>query len=58
MPAPELAELAAEIFGAERVRGAPRMDDAIEEAIGLAETDNVGAPGSDWHVYQHHYDLV
>jgi dihydrofolate synthase/folylpolyglutamate synthase len=37
--------LAAEIFGAERVRVAPRLDDAIENAISLAETDNVGAPG-------------
>ena len=45
MPAPELAELAAEIFGAERVQVAPRLDDAIETAISLAETDNVGAPG-------------
>jgi dihydrofolate synthase/folylpolyglutamate synthase len=45
MPAPVLAELAAEIFGAERVRVAPRLDDAIETAINLAETDNVGAPG-------------
>ena len=39
MPAPELGELAAEIFGAERVNVAPRLDDAIELAVSLAETD-------------------
>ena len=39
MPAPELGELAAEIFGAERVNVAPRLDDALELAISLAETD-------------------
>ena len=45
LPAPELGELAAQIFGPERVHVAPRLDDAIELAIGLAETDGVGAPG-------------
>ena len=45
MPAAELGELAAEIFGAERVQVAPRLDDAIETAVSLAETDGVGAPG-------------
>ena len=45
MPAEELGELAAEIFGAERVQVAPRLDDAIETAVDLAETDGVGAPG-------------
>ena len=45
MPADELGELAAEIFGAERVSVAPRLDDAIETAVSLAEADGVGAPG-------------
>jgi dihydrofolate synthase / folylpolyglutamate synthase len=33
----ETAELAAEIFGEERVRSAPRLDDAIEAAVALAD---------------------
>ena len=33
LPADELGELAAEIFGAERVTVAPRLDDAIELAM-------------------------
>ena len=37
MPAAVLAELATEIFGAERVHLATRLDDAIDLAIGLAE---------------------
>ena len=45
LPAEELGELAAEIFGAERVTVAPRLDDAIERAISLAEGDGAGAPG-------------
>jgi dihydrofolate synthase/folylpolyglutamate synthase len=45
MPAAELGELAAEIFGADRVHVAPRLDDAIETAVSLAETAGVGAPG-------------
>jgi dihydrofolate synthase/folylpolyglutamate synthase len=45
MPAAELGELAAEVFGADRVTVAPRLDDAIEAAVSLAETDGVGAPG-------------
>jgi dihydrofolate synthase/folylpolyglutamate synthase len=45
MPAAELGELAAEIFGADRVHVAPRLDDAIDAAVSLAETDGVGAPG-------------
>lgn len=39
MPAAELGELATEIFGPERVTVAPRLDDAIEAAVGLVETD-------------------
>ena len=45
MPAEELGELAAEVFGAERVRVAPRLDDALEAAVGLAEGDGAGSPG-------------
>jgi dihydrofolate synthase/folylpolyglutamate synthase len=44
-PAPELGELAAEIFGAERVHVAPRLDNALELAVSLAETDGVGSSG-------------
>ena len=45
LPAPALGELAAEIFGADRVHVAPRLDDAIELAINLAEADGAGTPG-------------
>ena len=45
MPAEDLAELARGIFGSERVLVAPRLDDAIETAIGLAESEGMGAPG-------------
>ncbi|HEX8487943.1 MAG TPA: cyanophycin synthetase, partial [Propionibacteriaceae bacterium] len=45
MPAEELGELARGIFGEGRVRVAPRLDDAIEIAIGLAEADGAGSPG-------------
>jgi dihydrofolate synthase/folylpolyglutamate synthase len=37
MPPAELAEIAEGIFGPERVHQAARMDDAIDEAIALAE---------------------
>ena len=33
----ELAELASELFGAERVTVEPRLEDAVETAVGLAE---------------------
>jgi dihydrofolate synthase/folylpolyglutamate synthase len=45
LPAEELAELARGIFGAERVRVAPRLDDAIETAMALAEVEGAGTPG-------------
>ncbi len=45
MPAEELGELAAEVFGAERVTVAPRLDDALEAAIGRAEAEGAGSPG-------------
>lgn len=45
MPAETLGELAAEVFGADRVTVAPRLDDAIEVAVNLAEADDTGAAG-------------
>jgi dihydrofolate synthase/folylpolyglutamate synthase len=46
MPAEELAELARDVFGADRVQVAARMDDAIEMAVGLAdETPDADLPG-------------
>lgn len=45
MPAEELGEIAEGIFGASRVRVIPRLDDALETAIGLAEADTAGDAG-------------
>ncbi len=45
MPAEELGELAEEIFGRERVRIVPRLDDAIETAVSMAESETAGLPG-------------
>ena len=45
MPAEQLGALAAEIFGADRVQVVPRLDDAIETAVTLAEEEGFGAPG-------------
>jgi dihydrofolate synthase/folylpolyglutamate synthase len=46
MPAEELAELAGDIFGLDRVHVAARMDDAIETAVALAdETPDPDLPG-------------
>jgi dihydrofolate synthase/folylpolyglutamate synthase len=45
MSAADLAELASGIFGADRVQIEPRMDDAIETAIALAEVEGATAPG-------------
>jgi dihydrofolate synthase/folylpolyglutamate synthase len=42
MPAGDLGTIAAEIFGADRVRVEPTMPDAIETAVALVETDVVG----------------
>jgi dihydrofolate synthase/folylpolyglutamate synthase len=43
----ETAELAAEIFGEDRVQSADRLDDAIEAAVALADqAAAVGVPGS------------
>src|SRR5580693_6127064 len=47
MEAAEVAEIAAEIFGEDRVTSADRLDDAIEAAVTLAdETVAGGLPGS------------
>ncbi len=47
MPPGEVAELAAEIFGEDRVVAADRLDDAIEAAVTLADEAAVaGLPGS------------
>ncbi|HEX4700576.1 MAG TPA: folylpolyglutamate synthase/dihydrofolate synthase family protein [Pseudonocardiaceae bacterium] len=43
MPADDLAAVAREVFGPARIVVEPRLDDAIETAIGLAE--QVGEPG-------------
>ena len=50
MPAEELAEVARDLFGEHRVRVAPRLDDAIEQAVTLAETggslgESIGSGG-------------
>ncbi len=45
MQAEELAEMARGIFGTDRVEVVPRLDDAIEKAVGLAEaadSDGIG----------------
>ena len=39
MPAEELGEVATEIFGPDRVEVRPRLDDAIDTALALAEAD-------------------
>ena len=45
MPADELGELAEGIFGAGRVRVVPRLDEAIDVGIGLADSDGAGGAG-------------
>jgi len=48
MPAEELAEVAREIYGEDRVTVVPRLDDALEEATTLAEegsTSSIGTGG-------------
>ena len=48
MPAVELAVVAAEVFGEDRVTVEPRLADAIDEAAGLAEAQSgssIGAGG-------------
>ena len=46
MPTDELAEIAVDVFGADRVEVSRRLDDAIESAVALAEEDgNYGGSG-------------
>ena len=45
MPAEALGAVAEEVFGASRVTVVPRLDDAIDQAVALAEVDGVGSPG-------------
>jgi len=45
MSAEALGEVAAEVFGASRVTVVPRLDDAIDRAVALAEEDDVGSSG-------------
>jgi dihydrofolate synthase / folylpolyglutamate synthase len=45
LPADVLGELANEVFGAPRVTVVPRLDDAIDRAVTLAEADVLGSPG-------------
>jgi len=40
MPVDDLAVLAVDVFGADRVDVSPRMDDALESAITIAEEDS------------------
>ena len=54
----ETAELAAEIFGEDRVQSAPRLDDAIEAAVTLADEavaeTGPGSGGGADHRIRHH----
>ncbi len=46
MPVDDLAAAAVEIFGADRVEVAPRLDDALDSAIALAEEEgDLGGAG-------------
>ncbi len=45
MPAEELAQVAEGIFGVDRVHLAPRLDDAIDRAAGLADSEGVYGSG-------------
>jgi dihydrofolate synthase/folylpolyglutamate synthase len=46
LPAAELAELARDIFGEDRVHVAPRLDEAIELAVTLADEADAAASGA------------
>lgn len=45
LPAERLGELAAEVFSADRVQVVPRLDDALERAIEIADSATAGSPG-------------
>jgi len=46
MPAEELGELARDIFGEDRVHVVPRLDDAIEAAVALADESDAALAGA------------
>jgi len=46
MPAEELAELARDIFGEDRVHVVPRLDEAIEAAVALADESDAALAGA------------
>jgi dihydrofolate synthase/folylpolyglutamate synthase len=46
LPVDDLAALAVEVFGAERVAVEPRLDDAIETAVDLADEGEFGIAGA------------
>jgi dihydrofolate synthase/folylpolyglutamate synthase len=45
MPAEDLGALAVEVFGPDRVRVVPRLDDAIDAAVSLADAEGAGLAG-------------
>jgi dihydrofolate synthase/folylpolyglutamate synthase len=46
MPADDLAAVAVEVFGEDRVEVTPRLDDAIDSAVSLAEEEgDLGGAG-------------
>ena len=45
LPAEDLGSLAAEAFGPDRVTVVPRLDDAIEAAVALADAEGAGVAG-------------
>jgi dihydrofolate synthase / folylpolyglutamate synthase len=45
LPADDLAVIAVEVFGADRVRVEPRLPDAVEAAVDLAEAEGLGGAG-------------
>ena len=55
MPADELAAVAVEVFGEDRVEVAPRLDDAIDAAITLAEEEgDLGGRAACWSPARRH----
>jgi dihydrofolate synthase/folylpolyglutamate synthase len=45
LPAEELGDLARDVFGSERVSVVPRLDDAIDTAVALADAEGAGIAG-------------
>lgn len=46
LPTDDLAEIAVEVFGEDRVHVEPRLDDALDRAAGLAERDDTTGVGT------------